>query len=109
MASDGTNLVNLTAADVRGNSIPAWSTDGRWIAFLAENITGVNYYIWVMEANGAKPIKLTSEGNHIYGEITWSPDSLNLAFINIVVDPNIQSYEIWHHLQSHFHFTTMAS
>ena len=76
MNADGTNIINLTnhpAAD----TYPAWSPDGRQIAFSSDR--NGNLEIYVMNADGTNPIKLT---NHpaVDRVPDWSPDGLRIAF-----------------------------
>ena len=76
MNADGTNIINLTnhpAAD----TYPAWSPDGRQIAFSSDR--NGNLEIYVMNADGTNPIKLT---NHpaVDRVPDWSPDGMRIAF-----------------------------
>jgi serine/threonine protein kinase len=57
---------------------PAFSTDGRRIAFVSQR-SGTDE-IWICESDGSKAVQLTSfGGSQIYG-LNWSPDSQNIAF-----------------------------
>jgi serine/threonine protein kinase len=57
---------------------PAYSPDGRMIAFVSER-SGTQE-IWICDSDGSKPVQLTSfAGSAIYGP-NWSPDSQNIAF-----------------------------
>ena len=56
---------------------PAWSPDGRWIAFKSERDGDTQVY--VMNADGADPRRLTNlEGG--VGEISWSPTGEQFVF-----------------------------
>ncbi len=58
---------------------PAWSPDGRWIAFTSVDETGAGH-LWKVRAAGGNPERVTSE----YGEYlhpTWSPDGQEIALV----------------------------
>lgn len=75
--SDGTNLVKLTSSPADDYS-PAWSADGKMLAFVSRRHGSADIYIITMEDKKAKQITQsgTSDKNHP----TWSPDSLFIAF-----------------------------
>jgi Tol biopolymer transport system component len=76
MNDDGTNPVRLTT-DPLPEVFPAWSPDGRKIAFARGNRGSTG--IFVMNADGSGQTQLTSSvGNDI--EPTWSPDGSKIAF-----------------------------
>jgi dipeptidyl aminopeptidase/acylaminoacyl peptidase len=57
--------------------MPAWSPDGRWIAFVSWK-DGELGSVWKISADGGKPIRLTLEpGEYLYP--TWSPDGTKIA------------------------------
>jgi tricorn protease len=57
---------------------PAWSPDGKWIAYLSDK-TG-DYELYVRPQLGGDEIRITSDGNmYRYGPV-WSPDSKKLLF-----------------------------
>ena len=58
------------------DSRPAWSPDGRWIAFIS-NRAG-NSDIYRMDVNGKQLMRLTNQGDS--GRPAWSPDSQWIAF-----------------------------
>ncbi len=81
--SDGSGLRLLLSDDFEdppGNSLgyPAWSPDGKTIAFLREN----DYMWWpiyVVNADGSSPRLLDTPGNGNVLELSWSPDGTMLA------------------------------
>jgi TolB protein len=75
-----------TLFDVPGayDSAPAWSPDGRRIAFESNaDVAGANperdMEIWVMDADGGNPQQRTSNAAHDEGP-AWSPDGRLLAY-----------------------------
>ncbi len=58
---------------------PAWSPDGKWIAYLSDQ-TG-EYELWVVPGDGGAPARqVTTGGNCFRFAPRWSPDSKRLAF-----------------------------
>jgi tricorn protease len=58
---------------------PAWSPDGRWIAYLSDQ-TG-EYELWVTGSDGkTAPRRVTTGGATFRFAPRWSPDSKKLAF-----------------------------
>jgi tricorn protease len=58
---------------------PAWSPDGKWIAYLSDQ-TG-EYEIWVIPGDGQGAARqVTKNGNAFRFQLRWSPDSKKLAF-----------------------------
>jgi TolB protein len=84
----GTGLMNLSLD--QGNDItPRWSPDGQRIAF-ASNRDGVGD-IYVMDADGSDPTRLTGpfDGNSL--NPVWSPDGTRIAF-ETTRDGNLEVY-----------------
>jgi dipeptidyl aminopeptidase/acylaminoacyl peptidase len=78
MNSDGTapkRLTDMKSGDACG---PAWSRDGKKIAYyaFAQTQPSRNPEIWVMDADGSNPKKLTDHGM----DPSWSPDGKQIAF-----------------------------
>ena len=73
---DVRNLTNTPAARERD---PAWSPDGKWIAYLSDR-TG-EYELCVIGSDGTTPERqVTRGGNTFRFGPRWSPDSKKLAF-----------------------------
>ena len=78
---DGSDRLQLTDTPKAGEWAPAWSPDGRWLAFLSDRggedaVTQV----WALPALGGEARQIT----HLPGgvqEYHWSPDSGRLAVI----------------------------
>ena len=58
---------------------PAWSPDGRRIAFVL--VTPTSSDLWVVNSDGASPVTLTS-GAGAKTNPAWSPDGLKIAFVS---------------------------
>ena len=76
MNTDGTNPINLTNNPAEDGE-PAWSPDGRQIAF-SSNRDG-NTEVYVMNADGTTPINLTNHPAEDFHP-AWSPDGRQIAF-----------------------------
>ncbi len=57
---------------------PAWSPDGKKIAFTTNRDS--NWDIYVMDANGKNPTRLTSDPGY-QGNPAWSPDGTRIAYV----------------------------
>jgi Tol biopolymer transport system component len=73
--ADGSGLRNLTGN--AGGYVPAWSPDGRQIAFSRD--IGFTPYLYVMNADGSGQRRVTQEPMQVYGA-SWSPDGRRLTF-----------------------------
>ena len=88
MEADGRNRVRLTKpappqTDAIGNTSPAWSPDGRLIAYTgsgeAVDEDQDELEVYVMRADGSETRRLTNDHVHD-GTPVWSPDGERLAF-----------------------------
>jgi Tol biopolymer transport system component len=81
---DGTNLTNLTANTSTSVSEggPAWSPDGTKIAFSSDlnskSVLGSND-IYVMDADGSNPKRLTNNDYRFQYVGSWSPDGAKMV------------------------------
>jgi Tol biopolymer transport system component/erythromycin esterase-like protein len=78
MRSDGSNLTRLTEDTARVNR-PAWSPDGKHIAYVRREWS-TNLEIYVMNADGSDPFRLTYNLKDNDIEPDWSPDGSSIAF-----------------------------
>jgi Tol biopolymer transport system component len=58
---------------------PAWSPDGRWIAFTTWDDTGRGH-LWKAPANGGAPQRLTADAGE-YIHPVWSPDGRSIIVV----------------------------
>ena len=86
--SDGTNVMPLTRSDAN-DSGPAWSPDGKRIAFVSDR-NGGRDALWLIDPNGGEPWQLTKEKGSI-SNFEWSPDSKSIAFV--MGDPRSETEE----------------
>jgi Tol biopolymer transport system component len=78
--ADGTNAQKLTDDDIQNGS-PAWSPDGKKIAYATVNPFGRND-ILVMDADGGNKTNITNNGSSS-GAPSWSPDGKKIAFASV--------------------------
>ena len=71
-------MLNLTNHEMTNEQSPAWSPDGRQIAF-SSNRDG-NFDIYVMDSDGKNVRNLTKHGRRDHQIPTWSPDGRQIAF-----------------------------
>ncbi|MEO6334697.1 MAG: FG-GAP-like repeat-containing protein [Pyrinomonadaceae bacterium] len=87
MNPDGTNQTRLTNNSISDDH-PAWSPDGRKLAFISQRPTG-QYAVFQMNADGAGRTEITPvnyQPSPYYATgwtISWSPDGRQLAFTNL--------------------------
>ena len=74
MRGDGAGLARITRSAGR-DADPAWSPDGKWIAFDSDRGGAVS--IFRMNADGSGILRLTNGAD---GSPSWSPDGTRIAF-----------------------------
>jgi len=79
----GSSARQLTFSE-RGESAPAWSPDGRSLAFLSARGTGeaVKTQVWILPMDGGEAYQLTSSKESITG-FAWSKDGKQIAFLAV--------------------------
>jgi Tol biopolymer transport system component len=74
-------VVDLTSASPASEGQPAWSPDGKWIAYFSGGETGDMYDIWRIKPDSTGAERLTDNALDWDDVIpSWSPDSRQIAF-----------------------------
>ena len=73
-------VMNLTNNSGAFDQNPAWSPNGKWIAYWSDQ--SGEYEIWLQDQQTGTSKKLTNFGKGMGWQLFWSPDSKKLAFIN---------------------------
>ena len=88
MGSDGSGLRNLTSKLAAGRGLaagpvsdPAWSPDGRKLAFVRLSAS-LGEPIYVVKADGSGLRNLTPKPVGTHADPAWSPDGRKLAFVS---------------------------
>jgi dipeptidyl aminopeptidase/acylaminoacyl peptidase len=76
--TDSGNAWLLTSSD-KSETRPAWSPDGRWLAFLSDR-SGDHQQLFVMPANGGEAVQVTQLKTDVQS-FRWSPDGRSIAFV----------------------------
>jgi Tol biopolymer transport system component len=76
--SDGSNAIKLTSGPSL-NISPAWSPDGKHIAFVS-NRDGGGFAVYLMDSDGKNQKKLTEGPGNNGGRISFSPDGRWITF-----------------------------
>jgi tetratricopeptide (TPR) repeat protein len=77
VAPNGGGAAPLTTSE--SDTAPAWSPDGTRLAFMSAR--DGNWEIYMMNADGSQPTRLTSNGSND-GLPAWSPDGSTVAFVS---------------------------
>ena len=77
---DGQGRTQLTFTARRDEWAPAWSPDGRWLAFLADRGAKSTTQVWAMPAASGEAHALTNFPGGV-ASFAWSPDGKRLAVI----------------------------
>jgi Tol biopolymer transport system component len=60
--------------DATHDRAPTWSPDGRWVAFVRDDMAPASTELWVVRADGTDPRKVASLPQRRGGRPTWTPD-----------------------------------
>jgi dipeptidyl aminopeptidase/acylaminoacyl peptidase len=99
---DGSQQIRLTATGDTSESMPRWSPDNRYLAFLTsrgddeEKKKGAQ--VWLLNRAGGEAQKLTDVKGGV-AEYAWSPDSRRLALVVNDFDPATEPEKLegWKH------------
>jgi dipeptidyl aminopeptidase/acylaminoacyl peptidase len=88
---DGANQVRLTATAETSETMPRWSADGKYLAFLTsrgdEDEKKKGAQVWLLDRRGGEAARLTDIKGGV-SDYVWSPDSTRLALIVNDPDPD---------------------
>jgi tricorn protease len=73
-------VLNLTNSSGAFDQYPAWSPNGKWIAYWSDK--SGEYELWLQDLKDGTARKLTSFDKGMGFQLFWSPDSKKIAFIN---------------------------
>ncbi|MCX6696319.1 MAG: S9 family peptidase [Methanoregula sp.] len=74
---DGSGTKQLTS-DAQSCSSPAWSPEGRRLAYLS--LESGTPQVWIMNADGSEQYRLTDHGTGV-ASFSWSPDGKQISYI----------------------------
>ena len=89
--SNGRSVRRLTDDGAR-EAAPAWSPDGRWLAYV-RTLPGANRSsVWIVGADGSRARRLTA--GRLDLQPAWSPDGKRVVFVRISPTSESQIWEI---------------
>ena len=95
MRSDGSGATQLTHNTAVTDLSPAWSPDGKRIAFVSSQPGRANFDIYIMDADGSDVENLTNQPKVHDVEATWSPDGREIAFVRSDCASGQDPCDIW--------------
>jgi tricorn protease len=73
------DIRNITGTSGVRETSPAWSPDGKWIAYLSDRTGEYELYIRPQDGTGEEK-RITTDGHTFRNGVTWSPDSTKVLF-----------------------------
>ncbi len=73
------NTRDLTGTSGAREQYPAWSPDGRWVAYVTDRTGEAQIAVRAADGSGEETILTSRTAGYLYGPV-WSPDSAELAF-----------------------------
>jgi tricorn protease len=70
---------NMTATSGVRELSPAWSPDGKWIAYFSDRTGEYELYVRAQDGSGQER-RITTDGNAFRSGPSWSPDSTKILF-----------------------------
>jgi Tol biopolymer transport system component len=77
--SHGASIRTVSEVLVDNDYAPAWSPDGRWLAFTSAWSPDADQVVYAVRADGSELRRISPEGLSAT-EPSWSPDGLHIAF-----------------------------
>ncbi len=78
------------------DSMPRFSPDGKWIAFISDRDGAEN--LWIMRADGSEPKKLSDDKGAEFSSPNWTPDSQYVIVSRTTW--GLRTFELWeYHIQ----------
>jgi tricorn protease len=87
--TDKGEVRRLTSTPNMRETQPAWSADGKWIAFVADK--GHTEQLFLCDEMGGK-LKMLTTGDHQLGQLRWSPDGAALLYTS--TDNKLHMYSL---------------
>jgi len=86
---DGARTVQLTNRDKESESLPRWSPDGRYLAFISSRTDKHdNDQLWLLDRSGGEGRRITKLDGSVV-DYAWSPNGQSIALIVLDPDPNV--------------------